>query len=309
MSRIHDALSRTQPPKADDRAPENSQHQFLPAWTVNEPDSRSPATEDTAGSELPTHSGEHARDRVGLVGFSQRWRERLATGPDGDPTLIEQFRRLAATLHHAQLNNGLRSVMVTSALPGDGKTLTSVNLALVLAESYRYKVLLIDADLRRPSISSVVELGGGSGLSEALRAPNDQRLALVKITSRLTLLPAGQPIANSIEALTSPRMRRILKEADAQYDWVILDSPPVQAVTDAVVLSKLVDGVILIVRADKTLREDVKRSVKSIQDVGGWIFGVIVNEVNASDRSYYSYGYGYGYDANDPRAADAAPEI
>jgi len=103
------------------------------------------------------------------------------------------------------------------------------------------------------------------------------------------------------------RFKAVLAELATRFDRVILDSPPVQAVTDAVVLSKLVDGVILVVRADKTLREDVKRSSRQIHDVGGSIFGVIVNEVNTSDRSYYSYGYNYGYgqDSKADPAADA----
>ena len=96
------------------------------------------------------------------------------------------------------------------------------------------------------------------------------------------------------------RFQTILADLATRFDRIILDSPPVQAVTDAVVLSKLVDGVILVVRADKTLREDVKRSSRQIHDVDGQIFGVIVNEINAGDRSYYSYGYSYGYGANDP---------
>ncbi len=89
---------------------------------------------------------------AGVQGFSSKWRECLASGSEGDPALVEQFRRLAGVLHHAQAANGLRSVMVTSAMPGDGKTLTAINVAFVLAESYRARVLLVDADLRRPSI-------------------------------------------------------------------------------------------------------------------------------------------------------------
>jgi capsular exopolysaccharide synthesis family protein len=125
----------------------------------------------------------------------------------------------------------------------------------------------------------------------------------------LYVLPCGPLPPNPAELLMTKRFLAVLAELATRFDRVILDSPPVQAVTDAVVLSKLVDGVILVVRADKTPREDVKRSAKAIHDVGGALFGVIVNEVNTSDRSYYSYGYGYGYDANDPRAADPAPEV
>lgn len=257
---------------------------------MNDLESRTPPTGDQKpGSEaISNHIGEHARDGGGLVRFSTQWRERLAGGPEGNPELIEQFRRLAATLHHAHLNNGLRSVMVTSALQGDGKTLTSVNLALVLAESYRYRVLLVDADLRRPSIPSVVDLGKGSGLSEALRASTDQRLALVPITPRLTLLPAGQPISNSIEALTSPRMRQILEEAESQFDWVILDAPPVGPTTDARILTQMVGGALFVIQAARTPYADVKKALDALGR--DQIIGVVLNGVETSSSDEYHYG-------------------
>jgi capsular exopolysaccharide synthesis family protein len=224
----------------------------------------------------------------GVQGFSSAWRERLASPPDGNAALIEQFRRLAATLHHAQQTNGLRSVMVTSASPGDGKTLTAVNLALVLTESYRSRVLLIDADLRRPSIHSVADIAEGSGLGEALRAPTEQRLALVPITSRLTLLPAGQPIANSIEALTSPRMRQILDEAATRFDWVILDAPPVGPSADARLLTQMVGGTLFVIHAGRTQCGDVQKSIESLGREQ--ILGVILNGVAEKPLEGY-YGY------------------
>jgi capsular exopolysaccharide synthesis family protein len=226
----------------------------------------------------------------GAISFSSRWRERLAAGPEADPILTEQFRRLAATLHHAHQNDGLRSVMVTSAAPGDGKTLTAVNLALVLAESYRYNVLLLDADLRRPSIPNVMEGGDLSGLSEALRAPTERKLALVPITPRLTLLPAGTPIANSIEALTSPRMRHILEEAAIKFDWVILDAPPVGPATDARLLTQMVGGTLFVIHAGQTQYPDVQKAIDALGR--DQILGVVLNGVDkaTSGTHYYAAG-------------------
>lgn len=223
----------------------------------------------------------------GILSFSSAWRERLASPPDGDPGLIEQFRGLAATLHHAQQANGIRSVMITSATQGDGKTLTAVNLALVLAESYRSRVLLIDADLRRPSIPSVADFGNASGLSEALRATHEQKLALVSITPRLTLLPAGQPIANSIEALTSPRMRQILDEAASRFDWVILDAPPVGPTTDASLLTQMVDGTLFVIHAGRTQFAEVSKAIESLGRER--ILGVVLNGVDEQPLEGY-YG-------------------
>lgn len=260
---------------------------FATAWPMPvDSDVAAAGRSSLPGPGLPSTAG--GRSGRGLLRFSSEWRQRLAGAADGDPGLIEQFRRLAATLHHARQTSNLTSVMVTSASPADGKTLTAVNLALVLAESYRYSVLLIDADLRRPSIPSVAELSDGSGLSEALRAPTEQKLALVPITSRLTLLPAGQPIANSIEALTSPRMQQILQEASLRYDWVILDAPPVGLTADARVLTLMVGGVLFVVRAGQTQYPDVSRAIDSIGREH--VLGIVLNGVDASLDTYYYAG-------------------
>jgi protein-tyrosine kinase len=283
VTRIDDALRLVRGDAAKDDPIDKTQHHFISAWPTKED-----GTQGDSDAERPSRLLERpAPGPSKFVQFSSEWRERLAASPDGDPNLIEQFRRLAATLHHAHINNGLRSVMVTSALPGDGKTLTSINLAMVLAESYRYNVLLIDADLRRPSIPSVIE-GHGSGLSETLRAPTEHKLALVSMTSRLTLLPAGQPIANSIEALTSPRMRQILDEASRRFDWVILDAPPVGPATDARLLAQMVGGTLFVLRAGSTPHRDVKNAIDTIGREQ--ILGVVLNGVEPDTKAEYYYG-------------------
>jgi capsular exopolysaccharide synthesis family protein len=286
VSRIDQALQRA---VGGETITFGSQQLFKPAWadTASEPDPT------LALPTIETRPGQVPRVLpavpTGLVRFSSQWRERLAGGSESDPALVEQFRRLAATLHHAQQANGLRSVMVTSAAPGDGKTLTAINLAIVLAESYRYNVLLVDADLRRPSISGIVEHTDGSGLSEALRAQTEQKLALVPIAPRLTLLPAGQATANSIEALTSPRMRQILEEALGRFDWVILDAPPVGPTADANLLSRMVGGALFVIHAGRTQYHDVEACIKGLGREQ--IIGVVLNAVvDAPAQDYYYAG-------------------
>lgn len=295
MSRIEEALKRSQagdakapvsqaPAEAgpDSNADAPGAQMFKAAWSVT--DGR---TEGAPHTLTPPH-GTDGAEPPGLIRFSSQWRERLAGGPNADVGLTEQFRRLAATLHHARLGGGLRDVMITSASPGDGKTLTAVNLALVLAESYNYRVLLIDADLRRPSIPNVSTISDGCGLSEALTSATEQRLALVPITSRLTLLPAGRPISNSIEALTSPRMRQILDEANRRFDWVILDAPPVGAATDARLLSQMVGGTLFVIHAGKTQLPDVHKSIDGLGRAQ--VLGVVLNGVEDSGAPAYYYG-------------------
>ena len=287
MSRVDEAIRRMRAGQGE--LPEvEPQDAFRPAWGVDGSTEAGAAPIDADGEEPASQLDRRPRrPSAAMVSFSSAWRERLASGPHGDPGLVEQFRRLAATLHHAQRNNGIRSVMITSASAGDGKTLTAVNLALVLAESYRYNVLLVDADLRRPSIPSVIDLGEGSGLSDVLRATTEQKLALVSVTPRLTLLPAGSPVSNSIEALTSPRMRQILDEATSRFDWVVLDAPPVGPTVDARLLTQMVGGTLFVIQAGVSQFQDVEKAISAIGR--DQILGVVLNGVEGVPSDGY-YG-------------------
>ena len=230
-----------------------------------------------------------------LAGFSPDWIDRLAVSPNVSPMLVEQFRRLAATLYHAQTSGNLKVVMVTSAMAGDGKTLTALNLALVLSESYRRRVLLIDADLRRPSISNLSQLSPTGGLSEGLKATTDQKLSVLKITEMLTLLPAGRPDPDPMSSLTSSRMRRIIDEATARFDWVILDAPPVGPVADANLLAAMTDAVLIVIRANETPYGPVQKAIESLGREK--IFGVVLNAVDEIDQEEYQRQYGHYHSA------------
>ncbi len=143
------------------------------------------------------------------------------------PQAVEQYRRLAATLHHLQSERGIKVVMVTSALSGEGKSLTSTNLALTLSQSYRRRVLLIDGDLRRPSIHQIFEVQNSQGLSEGIKSDSEEKLSITEIFENLSILTAGKPDPDPMSSLTSERMRRIVAEARMKFDWVIIDTPPV----------------------------------------------------------------------------------
>ena len=153
------------------------------------------------------------------------------------------------------------------------------------------RTLLIDTDMRRPRLHKSTNVALTPGLSNLLIGGDDYD-ALIKPTEvpNLFVLPCGPPPPNPAELLLTQRFETVLGELARRFDRIILDSPPVQPVTDAVVLSKRVDGVVLVVRASKTMRDELRRSARMIRDVGGTIVGVIVNELDARD------GYGYGYD-------------
>ena len=150
-------------------------------------------------------------------GFHPASAERLVAGPEANRVLTERYRQLAATLHHAQVAQKINIVMVASAVAGEGKTLTATNLALTLSESFKRRVLLIDADLRRPSLHEVFQVPNVSGLNEGLQAPTERKLSLLQISAGLSLLPAGRPDPDPMSSLTSARMRQILEEASSGF--------------------------------------------------------------------------------------------
>src|SRR3954453_24248101 len=214
---------------------------------------------------------------------------------------LEQYRKLAATLHHAQNERGIRVIMTASALPGEGKSLTAVNLALTLSESYHRRVFLVDADLRRPTVQRIFGLPAIAGLNEGLKGSQDRPMAVTLISDRLCVLPAGRPEGHPMSGLASDRMRRFVLQARSAFDWVIIDTPPVGLLPDASLLAEFVDGVLLVVRAGKAPFSLVKRTVEAITHER--ILGVVMNAVDyAHDRNaggYYEY-YGYGYYGGTP---------
>ena len=224
---------------------------------------------------------------VRTAGF---YAEKLVVTERPAQSTIEQYRKLAATLHHAQVEKQLKVVMVSSAVSGDGKTLTSTNLALTLSESYRRRVLLIDADLRRPSVHEVFQVKNVRGLTDSLKAESDHKLPLIQASSYLSLLLAGRPDSDPMSGLTSSRMRRLIGEAAATFDWVVIDTPPVVLLPDANLLAAMVDAAILVIGAGKTPHKLITRAVEALGR--NKILGVVLNRV---DPSNLAGGYGYGY--------------
>jgi protein-tyrosine kinase len=256
--------------------------QFSSPWQFQED---GPAPESGASSHAVP---EPMPPNVAVIsGFNSKWRERLVVFPEVQPFLVEQFRRLAATLHQAQASDNLRTVLVTSALPSDGKTLTAINLAMILSESYKRRVLLIDADLRRPSIRDVADIPNVMGLADGLRASVEQKLTVIELTKRLDLLPAGRPDPDPMGGLTSARMRKILADASGRYDWVVLDAPPVGTVADASILAEMADGALLVVRAGRTDSAMVQKAIAAIGRER--ILGVVLNDVQDVDSNAYAY--------------------
>jgi capsular exopolysaccharide synthesis family protein len=204
------------------------------------------------------------------------------------PISREQYRRLAAAFHQAQRTSGAKVAMVASAVQGEGKSLTAANLALTMSESYRKNVLLIDADLRRPTQHSIFQIPGAPGLSDGLISIDEPRLPLHRLSARLTILPAGRPTSDPIGAITSERMRRLIDEAREVFDWIIIDTPPVGLLTDAALMSSMADGVVLVVKAESTPHDLVERAVNALGRER--LLGVVLNRATE-----HAHGDGYDY--------------
>jgi protein-tyrosine kinase len=175
----------------------------------------------------------------------------------------EQYRRLAASVHELQAERGVKTLMITSAVPQEGKTLTATNLAFTLSESYERRVLLIDADLRRPGVHQLLGIRSEIGVSEVLQ---DERrdLPVVEISSRLHVLPAGRPQANPLAGLVSDRMRTLVEDAESKYDWVLIDTPPVGVMAEAQLLARVTHGVIFVIRAGSTSFPAIERAIEEL---------------------------------------------
>ena len=253
-----------------------------------------PAAIDVPLTEVTVPATVANRARASML---QHLDARLATKTVVDDTMPpasrEQYRRLAAALHQAQRMNSIKVVMIASAAASEGKTLTASNLALTLSESYRRNVLLVDGDLRRPSLHSVFQIPGAPGLSEGLISIEETTLPLHRLSDRLAVLPAGRPTSDPIGALTADRMHRLIQEAREVFDWVIIDTPPIGLLTDAALLSSMADGVVLVVKAGSTPYDLVNRAVDAIGRER--LMGVVLNRAtelpHRSNYDYYNYYY------------------
>lgn len=214
-------------------------------------------------------------------------RYRFVVSPAVSVESREQYRLLAATLHKGQLENGLKVVMVASAVTGEGKTLTAVNLALTLSESYQRRVVIVDADLRRPAVHRVFQLdnsnGWASGLSDSQGASDLWTLPLRWMTGRLAVVTAGESVADPMAGLTSERMRCLIQLARETFDWVIVDTPPLGVLPDAGLVAALTDKAVLVVKAASTPYDLV---IKAADALGRQkIAGVVLNGAAAQPHS------------------------
>ena len=240
-------------------------------------------------SELP-HGDDKARDLY----VHQHPTSRVA----------ECCRSLRTNILFSAADRQLKTIVVSSANPREGKTTCVIYLGTTMAQSGQ-RVLLIDTDMRRPRLHASTGVSRATGITNLIVGDSDYD-SVIKATDipNLFVLPCGPLPPNPAEILMSQKFQVVLAELAKRFDRIILDSPPLQVVTDAVVLSQQTDGVILVAKAGKTLRDELKRSARQVRAVRGNIVGVIVNAIEPDTRSGYYYSY-YGY-KEDPEEAEKA---
>jgi capsular exopolysaccharide synthesis family protein len=213
------------------------------------------------------------------------------------PTSVaaDQYRALRHTIERLRKDSGFQAIAVTSPSPGDGKTVTTLNLAGALAQGQDARVLVVDADLRKPSVAAYLALDGlrSPGLSDALR---DSRFELHQLVRHLKgfnlwVVPAGPPEMTPYELLSSPRFDGLMREARRDFDCVLVDTPPSLLLPDTRLIERWVDGIVLVVAAHKTPRKLVAEALNVLDPAK--MLGVIFNADDQPTSSYYGY-YGYG---------------
>ena len=218
--------------------------------------------------------------------------------------ISEQFRTIRTNINFMAIDKPIKTLALTSAYISEGKSTVTDNLAVVWAQTGQ-RVLLIDADLRRPTLNVTFNQSNQQGLTTILTSRTDsidlRQIIHPSGIDNLDILTAGPIPPNPAELLNSQRMRTLVNSTKDIYDTVIIDVPPMLEVTDAQIISRYVDAVVLVVKQNQTQKLGVKRSVELLKLAHANLLGFVMNDINADGDTGYGYGYGYGYGSTDDK--------
>jgi len=294
MSRIHEALKRAEQERA---ANQGGLSQPTLASTL--------AADPLAPVEMPvspaattaapmSFSSPYGVDALLARSAQLEWKPDLATmlfmNGDDNARGTEEFRTLRSRLYHFREKMTLKTLLVTSALPKEGKSFTSANLAQVIVRQHGRRVLLIDADLRSPRLHQVLGTTAGPGLSDYLEGKADEFSIMQRgPQENLFFIPSGAGIEDPSELVGNGRLKMLLQRVEALFDWIIVDSPPAVPVSDASVLAKDCDGVLLVVRSNSTSADLARRARQEFPDQ--MLVGVVLNGTREEAAPYARYYY------------------
>lgn len=307
MSRIHEALKRAEQERAAGQAAVKNERPAERAVASSVVDAAPVAAGSSPQHVFPHLPSVHAvaEPAPEALQFDALWNNCVKANWKPDPNLVvfenadsfypgaEQFRTLRSRLLRIRENQPLQTILISSAIPAEGKTMVSTNLAYALVRQHGSRVLLIDADLRSPRVHTMLGAPAAPGLADYLQNTANE----FEVTQRfreegLCVIPAGKHVTHPSELISSERMKQFLERVKPAFDWIIIDSPPALPVADASVLGGLVDGVLFVVRANSTPSEASMKACKELRDAH--ILGVVLNdaEESAGYNSYYSGTYG-----------------
>lgn len=294
MSRIHDVLNKAE---REGTARRVRQGGGAALEALEPPDTLAIAPEPIVMSfreaqearERESDSEAFAADQSGI---------RAISGVSLDPLLIaatepqssaaEEYRNLRTRIAQSATGRAMRTIAITSATKGDGKSVSAANLALTIAQEFQRRTVLVDADLRHPRIHQLLGLSDGIGLAEVLSGSTDLETALVALPDyNLTVLPAGLPPSHPAELLSSAAMRRVIDTLRQRYDRIVIDLPPAAPLADVQILTPLIDGIVFIVRAGATPKPAIERALSSFDRTR--LLGMVLNEITPdTGPAYYA---------------------
>lgn len=218
-------------------------------------------------------------------------------GPNSSFAVKEAYNSIRTNLLFSQHGEKCPVFVVTSPTANNGKTINSVNLAVSFAQMGK-KTLLIDGDMRNPTIHRMFSQTAKNGLSEILAGLTDSITVSKTDIDNLSILTSGKIPPNPAELLASPRMDKLLDFVKEHYDYVFIDTPPINLVTDATVFAQKATGYVVIIKTDVTRTPELRNTVSIIENIGGNILGFLINDANSAKKKYYSYYRRYSYNYN-----------
>jgi capsular exopolysaccharide synthesis family protein len=292
MSRIHDALKKAEQERAEIQA--GAQPGFAVVPPVGTPGSRESNPVDGGDGAGAAFYASVGLESLLAKSTQVQWKPDPTTmlflNGDDNKRGMEEFRTLRSRLYNAREKMPLKSLLITSALPKEGKSFTSANLAQVLVRQHGRRVLLIDADLRAPRLHLMLGTTSSPGLSDYLQGKSGEFSAMQRgPLENLFFIPSGTPIDDPSELVGNGRMKTLLQRVEILFDWIIVDSPPAVPVSDSSVLAKACDGVLIVVRSDSTPFDAARKAREEFPDAQ--LVGMVLNGARNGATPYHRYYY------------------